>query len=133
MRWPIRVFSTEKLTLPTGEKAVSRATQPIGRWSAPGCCSYGTNPFPAATSISSLSSPPLFTVATGSSGLSTSMSEEISRSPAVTTFGPLAWNIPRLGPSPWCLKRSFFTFRTMSVTSSWTPGMAVNSCRTRSS
>ena len=41
--------------------------------------------------------------------------------------------MPRRGPSPRCLKRICFTFRTMSVTSSCTPGMEANSCRTRSS
>ena len=69
----------------------------------------------------------------GSSGFSTLMSEEISRSPALISFGPLAWKMPRRGPSPRCLKRICFRFRTMSVTSSCTPGIVANSCRTRSS
>ncbi len=67
-----------------------------------------------------------------SSGFITSMSWPVWIWPAVTSPGPVAVSVMRFGPSPCMRSASCFTFSTMSVTSSRTPGTVLNSCSTPS-
>ena len=66
------------------------------------------------------------------SGSMISMSWPVSIMPAVTSPGPLTLRYMRLGPSPCMRSASDLMLRTMSVTSSRTPGMDENSCSTPS-
>ena len=66
------------------------------------------------------------------SGFAISMSPVVWIWPAVTSPGPVAVSARRFGPSPCMRMASCFTFRTMSVTSSRTPWMLLNSCSTPS-
>ncbi len=66
------------------------------------------------------------------SGPITSMSWVVWIMPAVTSPGPSATRRMRFGPSPPMRRASDLMFRTMSVTSSRTPGIIENSCRTPS-
>ena len=52
--------------------------------------------------------------------------------PARTSPGPVAVSVIRFGPSPCMRSASCLMFSTMSVTSSRTPGMLLNSCSTPS-
>ena len=67
-----------------------------------------------------------------SSGFITSMSWPVWICPARTSPGPVACSIMRFGPSPCMRSANCLTFSTMSVTSSRTPGMLLNSCSTPS-
>ncbi len=67
-----------------------------------------------------------------SSGFITSMSWPVWICPARTSPGPVAVSTMRFGPSPCIRSASCLTFSTMSVTSSRTPGMLLNSCSTPS-
>ena len=73
---------------------------------------------------------PLPRVAMCRSGLRTSTSPSLLMSPAVTSQGPTASMKTVFTPSLWSLQMSCLMFSTMSVTSSFTPGMVVNSCWT---
>src|SRR6185437_3609550 len=67
-----------------------------------------------------------------SSGFITSMSAPVSIMPAVTSPGPVWRTRIFFGPSP-CMRRPIaLMLRTMSVTSSRTPGIEENSCSTPS-
>ena len=57
---------------------------------------------------------------------------EVEMSPAVTTPGPVARISSRFGPSTSIFTATPLRFRTMSVTSSRTPGTDENSCSTPS-
>ncbi len=52
--------------------------------------------------------------------------------PARTSPGPVAVSVIRFGPSPCMRSASCLMLSTMSVTSSRTPGMLLNSCSTPS-
>ena len=60
------------------------------------------------------------------------MSPVVWMSPAVTTPGPRRFSTRRLTPSPCILTAMSLTLRTMSTTSSRTPGIDENSCSTPS-
>src|SRR5262245_4396436 len=60
------------------------------------------------------------------------MSPTAWMSPAVIVLGPLFFTTMRLGPSPCILMAMSLMLRTMSVTSSRTPGIEENSCSTPS-
>ena len=60
------------------------------------------------------------------------MSPTVWMSPAVTVPGPCFFTTMRLGPSPCILMAMSLMLRTMSVTSSRTPGIDENSCSTPS-
>ena len=60
------------------------------------------------------------------------MSPTVWMSPAVTVPGPCFFTTMRLGPSPCILMAMSLMLRTMSVTSSRTPGIEENSCSTPS-
>jgi hypothetical protein len=60
------------------------------------------------------------------------MSAGVSIWPAVTTPGPVARSIMRLGPSACIRSASCLMLRMMSTTSSRTPSMEENSCTTPS-
>src|SRR6185312_6869766 len=77
-------------------------------------------------------SAPSSSVHSASSGLSTVMSPTVWMSPAVTTPGPCFFTTMRLGPSPCILIEMSLILSTMSVTSSRTPAIEENSCKTPS-
>ena len=66
------------------------------------------------------------------SGFITSMSWPVWIWRAVTSPGPVACSTMRLGPSPCMRRASCLMLSTMSVTSSRTPGIELNSCSTPS-
>ena len=66
------------------------------------------------------------------SGFMMSMSWPAWIWPARTSPGPVAVSVIRFGPSPCMRSASCLMLSTMSVTSSRTPGMLLNSCSTPS-
>ena len=63
------------------------------------------------------------------SGLMISTCSSQTMSPAVTTHSPEAEIVTTLGPSQYSFADSALRLRMISVTSSFTPSMVVNSCR----
>src|SRR5918994_2730938 len=104
---------------------------PIGASSAR-LRSDGTYPLPVSTVNSMRISAPSSRVQSTSSGFRICTSPTVLISPAVTAPGPVLRSVMRLAPSPCILMAIVFTLRTISVTSSRTPGMDENSCSTPS-
>src|SRR5215217_561568 len=77
-------------------------------------------------------SAPSSRVQSTSSGFRICTSPTVLMSPAVTAPGPVLRSVMRFAPSLCILMAIVFTLRTMSVTSSRTPGMDENSCSTPS-
>src|SRR5437762_10425476 len=95
-------------------------------------CAAVTYPRPRST-VSSMSSRPLpLSVASFRSGLCTLTPAGGWMSPAVTSPGPCLRRYIETGSSCSELTHSSLMFRTSSTTSSLTPGIVVNSCRTPS-
>ena len=95
-------------------------------------CSAGTYPRPCdkVNSIDKTASGP--NVAICRSGFKISTSESVLISPATTLHSPAASIQIVLASSEYNFARMDFTFRTISVTSSFTPGIVANSCCTPS-
>ena len=92
----------------------------------------GVNPRPLLTVISILIFPPATKLQITSSGFITSISASFSISPAVT--GPSSDFVILITFSPveWFLTTNFLIFNTIVVTSSTTPSIFWNSCKTPS-
>ena len=87
---------------------------------------------PVLTVNSMRISAPSSSVQSTRSGFRISTSPTVLMSPAVTMPGPVLRRVMRFGPSPCILTAIALMLRTMSVTSSRTPGIEENSCSTPS-
>jgi hypothetical protein len=89
-------------------------------------------PLPVSTVNSMRISAASSSVQMTSSGLRIEISPVVPMSAAVTLPGPSFFKTMRFGPSPGILRAMSLILSTMSVTSSRTPGIDENSCKTPS-
>ena len=125
-----RTGSTENATRRTGEKMESTGITPMVLERL--FLSAEAYPLPRSTVTSMARRPLALSEAMWSSGFSTSTSAVSWRSPAVTSPGPRLSQRNVTGSSLCTRKTMSFRFKMMSVTSSFTPGRVVNSCRASS-